>query len=269
VITTRSIRTGLLALAGVAVIVAGCGGTTPSAARSASPSAAASVAPSAPSGSVTPSAGASQSAAASPSAAASQSSIASPSGAGGPVGTTGRIVDESKGFAVTLPDGWTRLDLTSTDIEQMLGAASANMTPEARAALQQQLSGLAAAGLTFFAIGPSADPNFATNLNILALPSSGMTLDLLEQLNVTQLEALPSLAGDVVQERVTLPAGEALHLRYAIKTPGVNGAEIQPTVDQYLMVGGSQQYIVTFSGLDDGSLAAAAKSTAESFEILP
>ena len=253
-ITTHPVRSGLLAIVGVAIIVAACGNTAASVAPTESP-AAATVAPTV--------------ASIAPSASPAPSAEVSPSAAGGPVGTTGRIVDESKGFAVTLPVGWTRLDLAGADIEKMLGAAAANMTPEARAALEAQLSALAAAGLTFFAIGPSSDPNFATNLNVIALPSGGMTLDALEQLNVAQLKAMSSLAGDVVQERVTLPAGEALHLRYAIKTPGVDGVEIQPTVDQYLIVGGSKQFIVTFSGLDDGTLAAAAKATAESFEILP
>jgi hypothetical protein len=259
VTTTRSIRAGLLALAGVAVIAAGCGGSAASAGPSASASAA----------SIAPSASTAPSASVAPSASASASVEASPSAAGGPVGTTGRIVDESKGFAVTLPDGWTRLDLAGADIEKMLGTASENMTPEARQALEQQLAALSAAGLTFFAIGPSDDPNFATNLNILALPAGGMTLDMLEQLNVAQLKAMGSIAGDVKSERVTLPAGDALHLRYAITTPGVDGAEIKPAVDQYLIVGGGQQYIVTFSGLDDGSLAGDAKATAESFELLP
>jgi hypothetical protein len=263
VITTRSIRTGLLALTGVAVIAAGCGSSAASAGPSAGASAAPSVASAAPSETPAPSE------MASPSASSSASTEASPSAAGGPVGTTGRIVDETKGFAVTLPDGWIRYDLAGADLEQRLGAATGNMTPEAQEGLKQQLEALSAAGLTFFAIGPNASPNFATNLNIIALPAGGMTLDTLEQLNVAQLEAMGTIAGDVTTERVTLPAGEALHLRYAIKTPGVDGVEIAPTVDQYLIVGGDQQFIVTFSGLDDGTLEGDAKATVESFELLP
>ena len=155
---------------------------------------------------------------------------------------------------MTLPDGWNRVDLSSGDLEAIMAAADLN--EELAAAYSQQISGLVAAGLVIFAFGPDAASG--TNVNVLAIPSMGVSLDLLEQLNLSQVEQLAE--GDVVTERVELPAGEALHFRYTISA----GAAGSVTLDQYLVLVGDNQLFVTVTGGEPGEAA----SMAESIEVL-
>ncbi len=217
----------------LAFSLAACTGT-PSAATSAPTSAApASVAPS-----VAP---------ASPSAAASPSASA-----GGGLATTGRIAVPEHGFAITLPTGWTRIDLQSGDLEQIMAAAGAQ-NPEMAELYSAQIQAMLASGLVIFAFGP--DMTSGTNLNVLSLPSMGMNLDVLEQANLAQLKTLAE--GDVTTERMTLPAGEALHLRYSIKSPNL---PTPPTIDQYLVLLGDRQLMVSVTNASAADAAAIAGS---------
>jgi hypothetical protein len=230
VTSTRSRRlTFALGSALLTFSLAACGGT-PSAATSAPTSAApASLAPSA--------------ASASPSAAAS---------AGASLATTGRIVVPEHGFAITLPAGWTRIDLQSGDLEQIMAAAGAE-NPEMAELYSAQIQTRLASGLVIFAFGP--DITTGTNLNVLSLPSTGMNLDLLEQANLAQLKTLAE--GEVSTERVTLPAGEALHLRYNIKSANQPAS---PTIDQYLVLMGDRQLMVSVTNASAADAAAIAGS---------
>jgi hypothetical protein len=230
VTSTRSRRlTFALGSALLTFSLAACGGT-PSAATSAPTSAApASLAPSA--------------ASASPSAAAS---------AGASLATTGRIVVPEHGFAITLPAGWTRIDLQSGDLEQIMAAAGAE-NPEMAELYSAQIQTMLASGLVIFAFGP--DITTGTNLNVLSLPSTGMNLDLLEQANLAQLKTLAE--GEVSTERVTLPAGEALHLRYNIKSAN---QPAPPTIDQYLVLMGDRQLMVSVTNASAADAAAIAGS---------
>ena len=115
---------------------------------------------------------------------------------------------------------------------------------------------MAASGLSVFALGP--DPTKGTTLNVLAVPSMGMSLDLLEQVNTAQVEALAGT--DVAAERVTLPAGEALHFRYSLDQAG---APAGTSVDQYLVLVGDNQLVVSVSNASE----AEAKAIAESLEV--
>jgi hypothetical protein len=227
---------GIMALA---LVAAACGATpAASAPASASPSPAAS-ASSAPSVEASPSASASASAAASPSAAAS-------------VATTGRIVIPDHDFAVTLPDGWTRIDLQAQDIDALIEAAGAQ-NPAIAKSYTQQIRAMAAQGLVLFAFGP--DMTNGTNLNVLSTPNMGMSLDFLEQANLAQVKALAN--GAVTSERVQLPAGEALHLRYALST--ATGAP-SPTIEQYLLINGDRQLVVSMTNASEAESSAIAKS---------
>lgn len=228
--TTIRLR-GLLAALLVSVALVACGGTaTPS-------SPAASVAPSetAPSASVATEA---------PTASPSEAPTASPSEAaatpGSSMATTGRIEIPDKGVALTLPDGWTRVDLAAGDLEALLEAAGA-ADPALAEQYSAQIQAMLAAGLALFALGP--DPLAGTNVTMLAIPSMGLSLDLLEQLNVAQVEQMAE--GDVKTERVDLPAGEAIHLEYAVPVAGTASGT---TIDQYLLVVDDNQIVLTITG---------------------
>jgi hypothetical protein len=191
----------------------------------------------------------------SPSVAATPAPSATPSASamsGASLATTGRIAFPDKGFALTLPDGWTRLDLASGDLEALIAAAGAS-NPSLAEAYSGQIKSMLASGLVLFALGP--DPMAGTNLNVLAVPSFGVSMDLLEQASLAQLKAVAQ--GDIVSERVTLPAGEALHLKYVVAAGGV---PTPPTVDQYLVVNGDTQLIISVTNSASGEAAAIAQS---------
>ena len=239
---TSSIRaraSHLVGITALALVAVACG-ATPAASTPASPSTSpAASAWSAPSVEASPSASASASAAASPSAGAS-------------VATTGRIVIPEHKFAVTLPDGWTRIDLEAQDIDALIEAAGAQ-NPDLAKSYTEQIRAMAAQGLVLFAFGP--DMTKGTNLNVLSTPSMGMSLDLLEQANLAQVKALAN--GAVTSERVQLPAGEALHLRYALST--ATGAP-SPTIEQYMLINGEKQLVVSMTNASEAESSAIAQS---------
>ena len=176
---------------------------------------------------------------------------------GASLATTGRIEVADKGFAITLPDGWTRIDLTSGDLEALLAAAGA-ANPALAEAYSGQIKVLLASGLVLFAFGPN--PMAGTNVNILVVPSFGVSMDLLEQATKAQLASVAQ--GEIASERITVPAGEALHLTYAVAAAGVPTA---PTVDQYVVMTDKSQLIVSVTNAGPGE----ASAIAQSLELLP
>jgi hypothetical protein len=224
---------GAISITMLSVALAGCGGSTPTA--TATPAAQVTASPSseAPSAPVTP----------------DTSPSASAAGGGG-LATTGRIEVTDKGYALTLPDGWKRIDVSQTDLTAMMEAAGV-ADPALAAQYKGQIQAMLAAGLSFFALGPEG----ASNLNVLAIPGAGMSLDLLEQLNTGQIKAMAG--GDVNVERLTLPAGESIHYRYAISGQGTGtGASI----DQYLLLAGDTQLVVTATNASEAEATAIANS---------
>lgn len=186
--------------------------------------------------------------------------------AGSSLPTTGRIVVDHQGYAITLADQWERVDMDSDALAEMF-EQGADELPEGMAEmLQTQVGQMAAAGVSVFAFRISDDDvPFGTSLNVLALPSMGMSLDMLESLNVGQLETMLGEGAEVSSERVTLPAGEALRISYDLP---VAGSTPVGTL-QYLVVGETRQYVISCGS--PGGLAAIADECAqmaESFEIL-
>jgi hypothetical protein len=223
------------------LLVAACGGAALSSAPSAAPA--------------TPE----PSAASTPTSAATSAATIAPASveptARASIATTGRIEIADPGFAVTLPEGWTRIDLNADDLDAILQAAGES-SPEMAGLYSAQIQQLVQAGLVLFALGP--DMETAANLNILSIPSGGVSLDLIEQVNKAQIDQLSD--GDVNVERVTLPAGEAIHFRY---TMPVQGRE-SPTIDQYLLMVDDRQLVVSLTSADEAD----ARAIAESIDLL-
>jgi hypothetical protein len=230
-----------LAILLLAATLAACGGGTASVA----PSEAASVAP-------PTTAPATEAPTEAPTAEPTEAAEATP---GASLATTGRIVVEDKGFAMTLPDGWTRVDLSAGDLEAIMNAAG-DLDEDLAQAYSDQIAALVGAGLVIFAFGPDAATG--TNVNVLAIPSMGVSLDLIEQLNTSQIEQLAE--GDVVAERVQLPAGEAVHFEYTVAA----GEQGTVTLDQYLVLVGDNQLFLTVTSGEPGD----AQAMAESIEVL-
>ncbi len=241
--SSLNVRARLLGVAAIAIVAAACATPAASTAPAASASPVATPSPAA-SVELSPSASASASAAASASAGAS-------------VATTGRIVIPDHKFAVTLPEGWTRIDLAAQDIDALIEAAGAQ-NPDLAKSYTQQIKAMAAQGLVLFAFGP--DMTSGTNVNVLSTPNMGLSLDFLEQANLAQVKAIAN--GAVTSERVQLPAGEALHLRYALST--ATGAP-SPTIEQYMLINGDKQLVVSMTNASEAESSA----IAQSIELLP
>jgi hypothetical protein len=240
--TPRARRpSAILATSLLAFAVAACGGAPASSAPTAAPPAATSTAPATPEPSVPSTNAPSEAPAATP---------------GASLATTGRIELAEKGFAVTLPDGWTRVDLAAGDLERILEAAG-SVNPELVDVYSAQIEAMLATGLVLFAFGP--DPVAGTNVNIMSLPNPGLSLDFLEAANVAQIKAMAQ--GEVLSERVTLPAGEALHLSYQISAAD---PATSPTIDQYLLLTPTSQLMVSVTNASTG----AAKEIVESIEVI-
>ena len=114
---------GAFSISLLAIALVACGGSTPTTAVTPVP--ATQVTP--PPASVAPDAS---------SPAASSGGVPGPS-----LATTGRIEVADKGFALTLPDGWTRVDLAQSDLDAMIEAAG-NVDPALAAQYSAQIKAM-------------------------------------------------------------------------------------------------------------------------------
>jgi hypothetical protein len=180
---------------------------------------------------------------------------------------TGEIVVADHGYKITLPDGWVRIDLSS-DLKALFAdelkndPRFASLTTSLQAQLQQAI----ATGVTLYAIKPgTATPQFATSLNVLVLPSHGMSLDMLEKVNVAQMQPA-ALDGKISEGQKTFPAGDAVFLTYMINAGDPLGAVV---LHQYIFLNGYWTYTLTITGLPtDKHLADDADAMAQSFAFL-
>ena len=223
---------GALSVTLIGSVLAACGGSTPSAAVSAAPTTAATPAPASADPGTSP-----------------EASPAATSGAS--MATTGRIEVVDKGFALTLPPGWTRIDLSAGDLEAMMEAAG-ELDPALAEQYAGQIQALMATGLSVFAFGP--DPASGTTLSVLSIPGAGLSLDLLDQLNRAQIES--QAGSEIESERITLPAGDAIHYQYTLGAEGTGGA----TLDQYFVLAGPNQLVVSVSNATEADAQAIANS---------
>lgn len=226
---------GALSITLLSIALSACGGSTPSTALTTDPPTQASTPPSSTAPEASPTA----------------ASAATP---GASIATTGRIEVKEQGFAVTLPDGWTRVDLSASDMGAIMEAAG-NVDPALAEQYNAQIQAMLASGLAVYAFGP--DP--ATNVNVMAIPGAGLSLDLLEQMNTAQIEALAGT--DVTAERITLPGGDAIHYRYELSAAGMPAGT---SIDQYLMVAGAKQLVITVTNAPEAD----ARAIANSIEVL-
>ncbi|MEA2517949.1 MAG: hypothetical protein QOF49_29 [Chloroflexota bacterium] len=198
-------------------------------------------------------------------------SVASASGAApstsssGNLPTTGRIAVADKGFAITLPGAWTRVELGADAVKNLMAAGASALPKDMQDLLGGQVGQMAASGVSFFALRqPSAGVAPGTTLNILSLPSLGVPLDTFESLMVAQVKAFAGQDAQVATARVRGPAGEFLRLTYDLKV----GAASVGTV-QYLFSGPTKQYVISCGTPGPiGAIQAECEGIATSLEVL-
>ena len=177
-------------------------------------------------------------------------------------------LNETDGYAITLPEGWLRIDMNAQDMAAVMQSA-AGLSDDMATMMESQAATMALSGVDFWAIKTGdVGAGFASNANIIKQPSLNVSLDLIEQLSVNQLESLDMLGGRKVgHDRVQLPSGEALHLRYEVGAKDAADADITATIVQYLLARDDGQYILTVTGADGDATASAAESMAESWSF--
>lgn len=179
-------------------------------------------------------------------AAESGSAVPSASAASGTL-PAGWATHETAGFSLALPERWQAFDAETFAeagvLEQMI-----EDNPDLEGILQQAQAGVESGQIDFIAmeLGPAAADGFAENVNV-GTSTYGGSVSALEDAAVSQIEAgLPTATG-LESGVTTLPAGEAVRLRYRypLRTPA--GDSFDVVVTQYMVLREGAMYILTFS----------------------
>lgn len=168
---------------------------------------------------------------------------------------------ESGGFTLSVPEAW-----KAANIDEILDDNALDELREEDPDLARQIEAFAQPGspVKFVALDPDVQDDFATNVNVYVeeVPA-GVTRDEYFDASVDNItEAL----GAPDQERVTLPAGEALRLSYEQESP----AGTQIAVLQYLLFERETGFLITYSTLPDRSseYAQTFEASARTFALL-
>lgn len=190
-----------------------------------------------------------------------------PSQGGSDLPTTGRIEFPDKGYAITLPDNWFRVDLSDEGIQDILKAGAGELPEGFDETMQAQIQQMLQSGVTLLAyrIPDDAAP-MGTNINVLVLPDYGMTLDTLEALNKAQIQQMVGEGSEVGTSRVDLTAGEAALLEYSFDS---NDGSDPVGIDQYYLVGDDSQLILTCTLPGGADVKDECHEVANSLEWLP
>ena len=158
-----------------------------------------------------------------------------------------RRVTTPEGFNVGLPPGWKSVSTTNADkAYEALKSANPQLANLVKDQLGSSLSSLIKL-LAFDTKSPTLAQQFATNMNVVVAPAAGVGLDVFLEQNLVQLRKTPGLAG-VESSKLELPSGPAglVTSQLTVNAPG--GAQ-QVAITQYLLVNGSNGYILSFSTL--------------------
>jgi hypothetical protein len=170
------------------------------------------------------------------------------------------------GFSVAVPSDWKTVkpgDLLSDEDAESFRREN----PEIGAYLEA-ISG-PNSPIKFFAFDPDVKEKFATNLNVVVLPlSAGVSFDQWARAAVAEVKKLPSRSGPIHEDRVALPAGDALRLSYRQEFSFEGGERTVSTV-QYALLGEARSYVLTFTTLPEAeaSYDGIFRAAVRSFEI--
>ena len=102
-------------------------------------------------------------------------------------------------------------------------------------------------------IEPPAGSQFVSNFNIIVEDiGSELDLDTYADLSIQGIQAFLPVIGGVESERIEIPAGDAVVLKYLMDQQLIGGDAVQISVTQYLLINGSEGVVVTFTGPSEG-----------------
>ena len=105
-------------------------------------------------------------------------------------------------------------------------------------------------GMQFYAFrlqGFTPESQFVTNVNVVRSAGRVMALEAYGKQAEQQLEGLTFVTGSVTQLLVSLPAGEAVHLSYAVNFGMVDGVKLAYEVLQYVFLDPDDEYALTLA----------------------
>jgi Domain of unknown function (DUF4328) len=165
------------------------------------------------------------------------------------------------GFAISVPNSWTSVDLTAPDIDATLEQLRLT-NPDITDYLDQQD---ADAPLSFYAMdtsGAGQTQMLPAQFSVQRITTEGQSLNEGARQAEEALSATSDLVGSVHREKVELPAGSAqvLSLKFHLATPA-GDAIVAKTV--YMLASGDSAYVIALGGADDR-----AQPNASTFEAI-
>jgi len=162
---------------------------------------------------------------------------------------------QEAGFSVSLPHNWEHLDLSADDLDQILSYAKETNPQLGDIYSSTYLRSLAAAGIKFMAVDTSVDSLSAgipTSMNILVseLPIE-ISLDDYVEINIQQLRNMMGENLLITQERVPISVTEAEKITYELEMNDVFGKSHIVVFNQFLMLQGKTQYVLTFGTIKE------------------
>lgn len=156
-----------------------------------------------------------------------------------------------EGFAVSMPSEWVSFDANPENVEDMISQINEQIPP-----LAEHLEGRAAtmliSGIKFWGFDLSEEAlatGFSSNASIIKVRLKlKISLDTLGKAEVANLKKQYKdiLASEVSQERVTLPAGQAVRLSYEAYLPVADDQQVKQALIQYILIQDGNEYVLNF-----------------------
>ncbi len=161
------------------------------------------------------------------------------------------------GFSISLPPNWAHLDLTADDLGEILSYANENNQQLGDVFSSTYLRDSAAAGIKFMAADSSVaslSAGIPTSINILIadLPFD-ISLDDYVEINIQQIRSMMGENLLIQQERIEISNTEGEEIIYEAEMNDVFGKPHLVALNQFLILVGRTQYVITFGTLREFS----------------
>jgi len=158
---------------------------------------------------------------------------------------------KKEGFALSLPPDWRQFDMSSGDVDSMVGKIQAK-NPELKpmlAGLRQQI----VSGVKFFGFDQrDAGTGFGTNINVMHLPlPPGHDFESISEENMRQLNSLSTIVKPIARERLEVGGQERERVRYRMSMRGPDGRNNLLAFTQDLAVNDTSYFVLTMTTLPD------------------
>lgn len=197
----------------------------------------------------------------SPTAPSSQPTTSAAEGSGSSVATTGRILLDERGYAITLSDGWTRINLTGNEVAQIRDAGGSDAYANQFPALKQQLL---STGMSLLALRrPDARISNGTTLTTQDNDIEPIALEDYAAILKSQIEAKLGPTSAVASRSISGAAGKFVRLSFTAPDPD----NIALTYI-YIFLAKTKQIVTTCASTSVSGIEEECDSVATSLEVL-